>query len=139
MQRVIVDTNVLVSSLIQKSYPYQIIYDLLIEEKFVMCVSDPLVQEYHDVLSRPKFVRFPDFSERSKSLLADIHAKAKSFSPSVQLDIIVDQSDNMILELAEECRADFIITGNTRDFTFAKYKQTKIVSPKNYWVHYAPK
>jgi hypothetical protein len=29
MQKVIIDTNVIVSSLIQKSYPYYIIFDLL--------------------------------------------------------------------------------------------------------------
>jgi hypothetical protein len=42
----------------------------------------------------------------------------------------------MILELADECLADFIITGNTNDFTFPTYKQTKIVTPKEYWVDY---
>lgn len=39
----------------------------------------------------------------------------------------------MILELADECAADFIITGNTNDFTFANYKTTKIVTPKAFW------
>lgn len=48
--------------------------------------------------------------------------------------IVVDT----ILELADECSADFIITGNTNDFTFSAYKQTKIVSPKGYWENYAP-
>jgi predicted nucleic acid-binding protein len=42
----------------------------------------------------------------------------------------------MILELADECSADFIITGNTNDFTFSTYKRTKIVTPKEYWEDY---
>ena len=32
MQRIVIDTNVIVSSLIQQSYPYLIINDLFIEE-----------------------------------------------------------------------------------------------------------
>lgn len=39
----------------------------------------------------------------------------------------------IILELADECKADFVITGNTTDFIFSTYKQTKIVTPKEYW------
>jgi hypothetical protein len=45
----------------------------------------------------------------------------------------------MILELADECVADFVITGNTNDFTFPEYKQTKIVSPKEYWELHQPR
>ena len=77
MQKIIIDTNVIVSALIQRSYPYHIIYDLF-------------------------------------------------------------KDDNKILELADECSADFIITGNTNDFTFPQYKQTKIVTPHIYWEQYKP-
>ena len=44
----------------------------------------------------------------------------------------------MILELAEECSANFIITGNSNDFIFSEYKQTKILSPKAYWENHSP-
>jgi predicted nucleic acid-binding protein len=42
----------------------------------------------------------------------------------------------MLLELADICSADFLITGNTNDFTFSQYKETKIVLPKEYWDNY---
>jgi len=44
----------------------------------------------------------------------------------------------MILELVDECFADYIITGNTNDFTFSMYKQTKIVKPKDYVENHLP-
>ncbi|WP_373497306.1 putative toxin-antitoxin system toxin component, PIN family [Aquiflexum sp.] len=133
MQKIIVDTNVIVSLLIQRSYPYKIIHDLFIDDKFLLCVSEELMLEYYEVISRPKFVRYTDFFGRAESLLADIETKAKKFEPRIKLDLISDKDDNMILELADECHADFIITGNTKDFTFPLYKKTKIVSPKEYW------
>ncbi len=139
MQKIVIDTNVIVSSLIQRSYPYKIIYELFVDDKFVLCVSEELMSEYYEVLSRPKFARFPDFFGRAESLLADIEDKAKKIVPRTKIDLISDKDDNKVLELADECEADFIITGNTTDFTFAEYKNTKIVSPKDYWELYAPK
>ena len=44
----------------------------------------------------------------------------------------------MILELADECLANFLITGNTTDFTFSTYKLTKIETPKEYWENHQP-
>ncbi len=105
----------------------------------MLCVSEELMSEYYEVLSRPKFARFPDFFGRAESLLADIEDKAKKIVPRTKIDLISDKDDNKVLELADECEADFIITGNTTDFTFAEYKNTKIVSPKDYWELYAPK
>lgn len=137
MQKIVIDTNVIVSSLIQYSYPYKIIYELLVDDKFIICVSEELMAEYYEVLSRPKFARFPDFFGRADSLLAEIERKAKKFVPTIKLDLISDKDDNRILELADECFADLIITGNTSDFTFSTYKQTKIVTPKEYWENYA--
>ena len=138
MQKIVIDTNVMVSALIQRSYPYLIIYELFIDQKFQLCVSDELFAEYYEVLSREKFAKFHDFFARAESLLADIEAKAIKYVPTIKLNLISDVDDNMILELADECAADFIITGNTRDFTFPTYKQTKIITSKEYWEYHQP-
>ncbi len=136
MQKIVIDTNVIVSALIQRSYPNRIIDNLFLENKFQLFVSDALLEEYYEVLARPKFSRFPDFFARAESLLVDIENKAKKVVPKIRLKLISDLDDNMILELADECSADFIITGNTNDFTFSTYKRTKIVTPKEYWDDY---
>ncbi len=139
MQKIVIDTNVLVSALIQRSYPNLIIYELFIDGKIQLCVSDELIAEYYEVLSRPKFARFHDFFIRAEILLAEIVLKAVNYQPTIQLELITDEDDNMILELADECQADFIVTGNTNDFTFSAYKQTKILSPRDYWENYNPR
>lgn len=89
-------------------------------------------------MARPKFSKFQDFFIKAESLLVDIEAKSIKFIPTIKLDLISDKDDNMILELADECNADFVITGNTTDFTFPGYKETKIVTPKEYWEIYKP-
>jgi putative PIN family toxin of toxin-antitoxin system len=136
MHNIIIDTNVFVSSLIQKGYPYQIVYELFIEDKIQLCTSEKLVHEYYEVLHRPKFSIYKDFLIRAETLLATIMLKSRKFNPEIELNIISDKKDNMLLELADVCSADFLITGNTKDFTLSQYKETKIVMPKEYWDNY---
>ncbi len=138
MQKVVIDTNVVVSSLIQNGYPYRIINELFIEGKFQLCVSDQIMTEYFEVLARPKFEKFQNFFVRAESLLAEIETEAKKYFPTVIVNLISDKDDNIFLELADECDADFIITGNTTDFTMTTYKRTKIVTPREYWELYKP-
>jgi uncharacterized protein len=138
MQRIVIDTNVIISSLIQKSYPYTIANEFFIDDKIEMCVSEELMAEYYDVLRREKFARFHDFFSRAEALLVEIETKATMFKPKIKLNLISDADDNMVLELADECISDFVITGNTTDFIFPTYKETKIVTPREYWENHRP-
>ena len=133
MQKVVIDTNVLVSSLIQRSNPYLIVNRLVIAGKIQLCVSEQLMAEYCEVLARPKFAAFHDFFIRAKALLAYIETNAVMYVPQISLHLMKDTDDDMILELAGEADADFIITGNTTDFSFPAYRQTRIITPRIYW------
>ncbi|GHV75801.1 hypothetical protein AGMMS49942_06220 [Spirochaetia bacterium] len=101
-----------------------------------ICTSEKLLYEYYEVLHRSKFSIYKDFLIRAETLLTAIMLKSKKFIPEIELDIISDKKDNMLLELVDICSADFLITGNTNDFTFSKYKETKIITPKEYWDNY---
>ncbi len=136
MQKIIIDTNVLVSALIQRNYPYFIVYNYVFENLVEVCISNDLFQEYLEVLNRPKFSKYPDFSSKAESVLAQIEAKSTKFEPIQQIHIIQDDADNRLLELALASQADYIITGNTNDFTMNYFQKTKIVSPKEYWDFY---
>ena len=139
MQKIILDTNVLVSSLIQRSYPYLIVNEIFTETKIELCVSDNLLHEYYEVLNRRKFSKYPDFIFRSEALIADIIKKSILFHPKIKLQIINDVADNRLLELAAESNAAFLITGNTNDFTMQNYNNTIIISPKDYYESFMPR
>lgn len=72
MQRIIIDTNVMVSALIQKNYPYFIIYNSVLENCVEICLSTELFEEYFEVLNRPKFRKHQDFTSKAEILLAHI-------------------------------------------------------------------
>jgi len=139
MQKISLDTNVLVSGLIQRNFPYLIISELFIEDKATLCISDELLSEYHEVLSPKKFAKYLDFVNAAEKILATIETKGVKFNPKTKISLISDQDDNRLLELAEESKANYLITGNSNDFTMGKYKKTKIVMPKEYWEKYQPK
>lgn len=132
MQKIILDTNIIVSSLIQKSYPYLIV-EYCIEGKAIVCISDAILREYVEVLNRPKFLNFSDFIKNAEFFLTCLSSIAKVYEPNLELEVIKDKPDNRFLELAVVSKADFIITGNTNDFTMDSYMQTKIVSPREFW------
>lgn len=131
--RLILDTNVIVSALIQRNYSYFIVDRILADSSLQLCISEQLFAEYFDVLTREKFSKFADFHARARTLLADIENRALKFNPSSSINIIRDNADNRLLELAETCQADYIVTGNTNDFTMTEYKGTTIVSPKEFF------
>lgn len=133
MLKVIFDTNVLVSSLIQRSFPFLIIQFVIKTNEINLCISNSLLEEYNDVLSREKFVNYPFFVENAKDLLSDFKKKAENYYPAITLDILDDESDNRFLELAETCNADYLITGNTKHFPMKEYKGTTIVLPREFW------
>jgi predicted nucleic acid-binding protein len=66
-------------------------------------------------------------------LISNINDFGSKYLSSIKLNIIQDESDNKFLELAETCNADYLITGNTKHFPMKEYKNTKIVSPKEFW------
>lgn len=131
--RLILDTNVLVSASIQRSYPYFIVDRCFADPDLELCISDKIFAEYVEVLNRDKFAKFPDFHTRAQALLSDIETYAVKFTPAKKVDLISDEPDNRLLELAEKCGAEYLVTGNTNDFTMTEYKGTNIVSPKAFF------
>jgi len=131
--RLILDTNVIVSALIQRGYPYYIVDTIFADSSLQLCISDKLMAEYVEVLNRQKFSRFPDFHARAQSLLSEIENRSAKYKPAHTVAVIKDEPDNRLLELAETCKADYLITGNANDFTMTMYKSTRIVSPKNFF------
>lgn len=137
MQKIIIDTNVLVSSLIQKSFPH-LILNLVIDRKVEVCLSNELLEEYYAVLRREKFSRYQDFYKNAEQLMVNLQQSCIYFKPSNKLEVISDKDDNKLMELAEVSSADFLITGDVNDFTMSQFKETKIVTPKAYWENYRP-
>lgn len=138
MQKVILDTNVIVSALISKSYPYQILYNYVFARKVVLCISEEIIEEYIEVLNRDKFEKFLNFKNNAEVVLNKLIEISTTYCPTEKLIIISDLADNKFLELAKESNSDFLITGNHKDFDFELFENSKIVSPRLYIEKHLP-
>lgn len=133
MQKLIIDTNILVSALISNTIPSKIFYDIVLREKVEICLSTEIFAEYVDVLNRDKFSKYINFMVKADIVLNRLREISKFYYPTEKVDVLTDMSDNKFLELAAESTADYLITGNTLDFKIKEFEYTRIVTAKEYW------
>ena len=128
--RSVIDTNVLVSALIQpKGIPASLM-DGVALRGLTLYVSEEILAEYREVLSRPKFARItPAHASRLFDLIA---TEAVMIAPKRQATAAVHEPDNRFLECAEAADAAYLITGNARHFP-ERYGNTKIATPRQFW------
>lgn len=130
----VIDTNVLVSSLIgQAGYSRKIFDDLIVTGKIKICVSNAVFEEYLEVLQRERFIKYRDFATASVILLDKIKKHGLWFEPKLSIDVLSDKDDNKFIELAIEAQAAYIVTGNSNDFIIKTYKGISICSPKEFY------
>jgi uncharacterized protein len=128
MLRVILDTNIIISSFHRKEGNPAVVVALLLEDKFKLCLSEEIFAEYRDVLARDRF-KYLD-QARIKRILARLKKNALLVCPGAPVDAIkYDPDDNKFLACALESKADFLVTGNTKHFPFLEFHTTRIVTP----------
>ncbi len=139
MQKIILDTNVIVSALISSSIPTKILYELVLTKKVETCLSEEVFAEYVEVLNRDKFARFANFKKKAEVVLNKLGELGRMYKPDREIEVLTDTSDNKFLELAAASCADYLTTGNILDFTITEFEYTRILTPREYWDNYAPK
>jgi putative PIN family toxin of toxin-antitoxin system len=123
--RAVIDTNVLVSGLLSPAGNEALIL-LAIHQGLVRpCFSQDILEEYAAVLARPKFAFPPDEIE---VLVAMFRSKGEFFLPDVSAAISPDPADTKFLHCAQAALADYLVTGNKRDFPKASYGPTRVVN-----------
>lgn len=139
MQKLILDTNVIVSALISSSIPTKILYELVLTKKVETCLSEEIFAEYVAVLNRDKFAKFANFKSKAEVVLTKLRENSTFYRTDKKVEILADLSDNKFLELAAISSADYLTTGNIHDFTITEFEYTRILTPRAYWDNFAPK
>ena len=126
MTRVVIDTNVLVSALLTERGAEAAVLALVYTGQALWCVSEPIIEEYRAVLTRPKFakVRF----ERVQGLLNAL-SQATVSVPMGTVTESPDEPDNRLLECAEAAEAQYLVTGNKRHFP-RRWKKTRVLNAR---------
>jgi len=133
VHKLVIDTNIFISALLSKSYPYKVVNELILDRKVKIFTSFEILSEFQTVLNYLKFEKYPNLVSQGEDLYLAIQGLSTIVTPQVSLSILKDPSDDKFLELAFSVNADFLITGNTKHFPFGKFQNTEIISPATYW------
>lgn len=111
--RIVLDTNVVVSGVLNPHGPPGRCLDLILEGDLTLLFDDRILAEYRDVLLRPRF----DLVPKDVVVLIDyLTAEGQAISAPPLDRSLPDPDDLPFLEVAVAGSADALVTGNARHF-----------------------
>ena len=123
--KIVLDTNVLVSALLNPHGPPASILNLVINSKIRLLYDNRILQEYIEVLHREKF----GFNTASIDALISFFLSEGDYIAAEPVEIkFKDEDDCVFCEVMTSGEADFLITGNLAHFP----KDAKIVRPADF-------
>ena len=122
----VIDTNVIVSSMLKHdSIPGNII-DLVMSKSIVPIVNKEILDEYYDVLTRNKFNFSPD---KVLDLIAAFKENSIYLNKEQVLEDFIDEDDIVFYEIVMSARNTmdaYLVTGNIKHYPIRNY----VVTPK---------
>jgi uncharacterized protein len=112
--RVVIDTNVIVSGLLQPNGNEALVLLAVAHGLLQPCFSNDIIDEYAAVLAQPKFSFAPDDTVSFPALM---HDRGEAVRTEALTDLTSpDPGDTKFLLCAMAAKAEYIVTGNKRDF-----------------------
>ncbi len=127
MTRIVLDTNVLVSGMINAYGPPGCIIDLIREGVVELVVDDRILAEYADVLNRPKFDAYFHTSD-VRDILVFLDHNAHYIVSTTHVTDMPDPDDAPFLEVALTAQVP-LVTGNATHFPAPDRERTIIQTP----------
>ena len=133
MSRVVVDTNVFISSFFGGN-PRKII-DLWKSGEITLCLSKSIIDEYIEVLRRLGLQNENELDELLNLFAHGLHVIFTAKTPDLHV-VEKDPEDNKFIECAVALKVEFVITGDKALNTIQEYMNIKIVSPNEFLSKY---
>jgi putative PIN family toxin of toxin-antitoxin system len=132
MRLAVLDTNVIVSAGVKPSgAPARILFDWVLEGHVQAVTSPAVVDEYREVVRRPKFHRY-GFPPLWLELL--IEGSVRLDDPESWTHACPDPDDVPFLALAHAAGA-WLVTGNLKHFPESVRNGVTVISPGDYLAH----
>ena len=129
MIRVVLDTNILVSALLNPhGPPAEAFLSVLLDADAQLRVSGDIHAEYEDVICRPRLHRSDAEIEQT---LRSVRENRVWVKPTERVRGCSDPRDNIFLECAQTAGAQFLVTGNAKHFP-RTWSETRIVTAREF-------
>lgn len=125
--KIVLDTNILVSGLLQPFGPSGQIVRLVAAGELVLCHDSRILAEYREVLFRKKF-RFDP--ERVEILMEAIRVGGIPVAARPLAIRLPDPDDEPFLEIALASGAQCLVTGNIKHYPADARHGVEVISPR---------
>lgn len=124
-KKIILDTNLWISFLISQKFNQ---IDKLIEGKRIILIfSNELLEEFIDVVSRPKFKKY--FSKKDiEKIIENFDQFGELVKVTSDIQVCRDSKDDFLLNLSIDSKADYLITGDKDLLILEKIEDTTILT-----------
>lgn len=131
--RAVVDTNILVRSVIKPQGSVGPVLQRLRRRDYVLLLSRATLDELVDVLHRPRLREKYGLSESTlRAVIRLIVLRSELVQPHQRIAICRDPKDDMFLEVAVAGQADVIVSGDDDLLILNPYAGIPIVSPSHF-------
>ena len=133
---VVLDTNVLVSGLLNPNGSPGKILDLIVGSHIQVAYDDRILGEYEEVLSRPELHIRPS---QAFAVIGHIELSGKYVTAeSLPTEGYPDPDDIMFAEVLITSNADALVTGNLRHYNPLVQRKMPVFSPIQFLEKYFP-
>lgn len=129
--RIVLDTNVVMSALLWRGKPYQLLEAIRQRADLQLYSSATLLQELADVLTRPSATqRLAIIGKSAREVLAD-YADAVDLVEPVAVPRVVprDADDDHVIAAALAAGADLIVSGDADLLSLTSFETIAIITP----------
>jgi putative PIN family toxin of toxin-antitoxin system len=125
--RIVLDTNVLVSGLLNPDGAPGRLLDLILVGELQVLYDDRILAEYSDVLERPQFSFPPDLT---RAIVGYFRLSGESVTAlPLPFETLPDPDDTPFAEVTISGKADVLVTGNQRHFAGLEAHGLAVLSP----------
>lgn len=126
--RVVVDTNVFVSGIINPSGPPGKILQALRRRQFMLISSPSINEEILEVLSRPRLQKY-GLQDSLFDIGVILYTQAELIQEKTKLQVSADPDDDKFLAAAIDGKAQYVVTGDKSDLlSLGEYQYIPIIS-----------
>ena len=128
MKRVVLDTNIVISSALGGALV--LVLEKWDQGKFTVIVTTDVLDEYFQVISRPKFKLRQETIDK---IIRYIYQFSEFVVPEERIHVIeADPKDDKFLEAAIAGKVDFIVSGDNHLLELKEFRSIPIISGREF-------
>ena len=135
-ERIVIDTNVLISALLNPHGTPRQVFDTVIEF-CILLQSEPCLTELETRLAKRKFQKYLSTLDRSMFMTL-LRNNSQLITVKHSTEICSDPDDNKFLELSVSGQAKYLITGDKDLLIIREYEGIKILTASQFLSLYSP-